>query len=840
MGAGRSADINPLMPKVGDRIGDRYEIVRLLGEGGFSRVFEAKDEKAGGQVAIKVLDAELSHSARFARRFKQEIRFARELRHPNTIKVWDVGTTDEGLLFAVMEYAEGETLGRVLDREGSISVERTARIAEQILKGLAEAHARGIIHRDLKPANIFLCDVPGEEDFVKILDFGVAKSLAEDLSLVKTQTGQIMGTLGYAAPEALLGDPVSPASDLYAVGLMIAEMVTGRRAVRGDSAADVLKRQMAMTPESLSIVPEPGTLGEVVQRAISIRPESRYADAKEMLEALRGSRKTDILVAPAGDVITADWPRLALVETAEVAVATRAERPSAEEEAGGRAEQEAGEEPEDEADDRAAAARRWGGGWLVPWKVALVLLLVAAIPVGIAVLGDGRRGDSPSLEALASPLAEGDDPPIKTVVWAAPAEPVVWTPKRFFPLPPLPGESAETLSWDWLAAVGEEDVDPLALLQGEMPPPDAALGPEPEPIPQDLLEESVQAHTDALEMLLHGLTAGQIASERRDTSQEQLIDLYETVLTQLTEAHLCAAAARRLDHAFDNLEWLGPDGEQRLAALEEQVERCEARRPSGRVPWDSRLFVLRVGRAGQLYEQARALGPADLAAREALLTQSLRDYEVAREMLLTTLDREGLEPDHATDIEATLRWLDARIVAVLCALNHCGAAAVHLHEALGSEEPPELTDTDSTRSWLRDAGTDLLACTARTLVGEGPFDWAAFRELLSLGARLYTEWERAVESQAESRPELAVFAAQVTITSQPSDADIYFEGERIGNTPFEGELASEQGVIVVTLRRRDHRRRRLRIDLRGDETEYHVTLEPVSPFGAVERIGEGR
>jgi TonB family protein len=283
-GSPRLSD-NPRMPRVGQAVGGRYQIERVLGEGGFGAVYLAVDRLAGGRVALKVLEPEKSDQPQFADRFRQEVMVVRTLTHHNTIKIWDVGQTETGCLFMAMELVEGEPLSAVVARDGALAPERVRRISRQTLLALSEAHGKGIVHRDLKPDNIMLRQLPGEPDFVKVLDFGIAKAFGE-LSMVKTQTGFVMCTAAYAAPELLKAKGVGPATDIYAFGLIVLEMLTGRQAVAGDSIAELIAQQMAPEPVPLPPSLRGTPLGGWVERAIAKDRALRYPDANAMLEAL--------------------------------------------------------------------------------------------------------------------------------------------------------------------------------------------------------------------------------------------------------------------------------------------------------------------------------------------------------------------------------------------------------------------------------------------------------------------------------------------------------------------------------------------------------------------------
>ena len=282
----RLAD-HPHMPRVGSLVVGRYEILRLLGEGGFAVVYQARDTRLGGLVALKVLEPSKSLDRSFASRFEQEINLVRELRQHNTIKIWGAGVTENNCLYCAMEFVEGEELANLVNRTKGLPVDRVVRIVSQVLRSLGEAHKAGIIHRDLKPGNIMVCQPEDEPDYVKVLDFGIAKAQSADMQKVKTQTGMVMCTPNYAAPELLRNQQILPATDLYALGLIMAEMVTGQQAVRADSLIDIIGIQASPTPIPLDPRLLQMPIGRVIAKATSKNIADRYQSASEMLADLR-------------------------------------------------------------------------------------------------------------------------------------------------------------------------------------------------------------------------------------------------------------------------------------------------------------------------------------------------------------------------------------------------------------------------------------------------------------------------------------------------------------------------------------------------------------------------
>ncbi len=253
----------------------RYRIVSRLGQGGMARVFLAQDESLHRQVAVKVLADRHSDDPHFIERFQREARAAARLNHPNIVQVYDQSQT-AGMSYIVQEYVEGETLKDLIRRESPIEPRRAITIALQILAALRVAHQQGVIHRDVKPQNI-LVQPDGK---IKVADFGIAS--AGDTEM--TEAGSIVGTAQYLAPEQARGLPVGPPADLYAVGIVLYEMLSGRVPFEGEAAVTVAMRHVQEAPEALTdrnpLVPV--ALESVVMRALAKDPTQRYQSADQM------------------------------------------------------------------------------------------------------------------------------------------------------------------------------------------------------------------------------------------------------------------------------------------------------------------------------------------------------------------------------------------------------------------------------------------------------------------------------------------------------------------------------------------------------------------------------
>jgi len=276
---------------VGARVGN-YTVMSKLGEGAMGCVFLAQHPVIGKQVALKVIHPELASNEEMIARFFNEARAVTQIGHENIVDVQDFGQTPDGDSFIVMELLEGRGLGERMKAEGMFPVERATKIALQIADGLAAAHARGIIHRDLKPDNIILVAKHGDPDFVKILDFGLAKLSGPGAGLMqhKTKTGSLLGTPHYMAPEQAEGAKnVDHRADVYALGCILFHLLTGRVPFPGEGFGEVLVKQLREPPPLPSrINPQVSpALEKIVLHALAKKPDFRFKSMDEFRTALR-------------------------------------------------------------------------------------------------------------------------------------------------------------------------------------------------------------------------------------------------------------------------------------------------------------------------------------------------------------------------------------------------------------------------------------------------------------------------------------------------------------------------------------------------------------------------
>lgn len=279
--------------QIGQIYEGKYKILRELGRGGFGMVYLAYQEPMDRYVALKALRAGISLTAPSAKeRFLREVKIISKLKHPNTVTIHDFGETADGGVYMTLEYVEGETLKQQLKREFTIEGVRAAHIARQIAKSLSEAHRLGIVHRDLKPANIMITNLESEKDFVKVLDFGVARLLdpkTSDLTSVGLPDGEreLIGTPRYMSPEQVRGEALTGASDIYSLGLILYEMITGEAAVQGDSTMGLISQQIS--PEMLQL-PLLHSFDPMLQDIIRISTakavHDRFQTAEQMADAL--------------------------------------------------------------------------------------------------------------------------------------------------------------------------------------------------------------------------------------------------------------------------------------------------------------------------------------------------------------------------------------------------------------------------------------------------------------------------------------------------------------------------------------------------------------------------
>ncbi len=279
----------PSRRALGRTVGDKYRLVRFLAAGGMGAVYEAEHVLVGRHFAVKFLHPDLAKQRDLLSRFQREARVAGTLESENVAATVNFGIADDGAPYIVMEYLAGESLERLLEREGRVPVARAADLVQQACRGVQAAHAAGIVHRDLKPQNLFVCRREDGTDLLKVLDFGVAKLEARDASAATTRTGSVLGTPAYMSPEQARGDKViDHRADVYSLGAIFYELVAGEKPHPGDSPNAVLHHIATQPAAPLDEVALalPAGLAKTVAGAIDPDPEQRPESAAALCEAL--------------------------------------------------------------------------------------------------------------------------------------------------------------------------------------------------------------------------------------------------------------------------------------------------------------------------------------------------------------------------------------------------------------------------------------------------------------------------------------------------------------------------------------------------------------------------
>ncbi len=384
--------------EAGTAIDGRYRVLHRLGAGGMADVYLAQDEQLDREVALKLLHRRFAEDPGFVERFRREAQAAASLQHPNVVSVFDRGAFD-GTYYIAMEYLQGRTLKRLIRDDAPLETSRAIDLTIQMLKAARFAHRRGVIHRDLKPHNVIVDD----NDHVKVTDFGIARAGASDM----TETGSIMGTAQYLSPEQAQGHAVSAPSDLYSVGIVLYEMLTGRVPFDGESPVSIALKHVSEAPVPPSqFNPEiPSALEQVVLWALNKQPADRPADADEFILALEQVREA--LAAPAGEVtasmraISAGGSLIPAAEFPHTSIMQPADALSA---YGGVTRPSVNGDRLDRYDDEDRPSRQSSPIW--PWIAGLLLLLLIGGGVAAFVLTRPKKAIVPSVVYLKLPVAQ--------------------------------------------------------------------------------------------------------------------------------------------------------------------------------------------------------------------------------------------------------------------------------------------------------------------------------------------------------------------------------------------------------------------------------------------------
>jgi eukaryotic-like serine/threonine-protein kinase len=301
-------------PRIGTVLAGRYVIEQVVGEGGMATVYRARHKLTDKQVAVKIMSPMLTSDAIVRERFRREARSAQSLAHPNIIEIYDQGDTEDGTAFIAMELLQGESLATVITR-GPLDVDRAIHVMIQIARGVARAHDLEIIHRDIKPENIFLCRRDDGSDLVKVLDFGIAKS-RQDSRL--TGQGELFGTPQYMAPERILGKDTGGSSDIYALGVVFFEMLTGELPFNAPDVATFFVKHMEEAPAPVRSLNArvPLALDALVQRMLAKKASDRPVDAHRVHQDLLDIIRDREVVAPPSAVDEESVPSVAPITLA--------------------------------------------------------------------------------------------------------------------------------------------------------------------------------------------------------------------------------------------------------------------------------------------------------------------------------------------------------------------------------------------------------------------------------------------------------------------------------------------------------------------------------------------
>jgi serine/threonine-protein kinase len=389
---------DPLLNQV---FAERYRIECLIGSGGMGKVYRAVHLAMDKKVALKIMTPEAAEDPDHADRFEREAAASARLRHPNTIQLFDYGRTSDGQLYLAMEYLAGRTLAQCITAERALSPARAVHILSQVLRSLREAHDSGIIHRDLKPENIFLVDFREEPDFVKVLDFGIAK-FTDNERIKKTLSagGFVCGTPLYSAPEQALGYRLTPAADIYALGVILYEMLCGIPPFKGADAMTTVMMHVHMPPELPAHVRSatPEGLSSLLLAMLDKAPSRRPASATDLLKRLAaiGPLSDEPVPVPSPAPMQTTEPR------APESRAASESPPPATVEAESQADLTAAES---EPTQRLPQARSGAERTVRPVLTDLLTILAVILLIGLAtlLLLHATRGDPPTQTPTADP-----------------------------------------------------------------------------------------------------------------------------------------------------------------------------------------------------------------------------------------------------------------------------------------------------------------------------------------------------------------------------------------------------------------------------------------------------
>jgi serine/threonine protein kinase len=302
-------------------LGDRYEVQSLLGRGGMGAVYKVRDKELQKTFAIKVLNANLVEDKNSLKRFQQEAEAASGLTSPNLVAVYDYGMGKKGSPYIVMDYLDGTSLDAVLQKDGYLDVPRAEEIFIQVCEAIVHAHSKNVIHRDIKPSNIMLTKGLDGGDFVKLVDFGIAKVLPSQQKATHnlTQTGDIFGSPLYMSPEQCLGNKLDNRTDIYALGCVMYETLTGHPPFMAENPIKIILKHINDVPKAISALPQdykvPKNLESIIMRCLAKEPQDRYQTAEDLLkdlQAVRDGKSIKLKKLPQKTKLTPSRKRLVL------------------------------------------------------------------------------------------------------------------------------------------------------------------------------------------------------------------------------------------------------------------------------------------------------------------------------------------------------------------------------------------------------------------------------------------------------------------------------------------------------------------------------------------------
>jgi beta-lactam-binding protein with PASTA domain/predicted Ser/Thr protein kinase len=378
---------------IGALFDGRYRIIRKLGSGGMANVYLAEDEELGRRVAIKILNDRHASDDQFVERFRREAKNAAGLSHPNIVSIYDRGEA-EGTYYIAMEYLEGRSLKERIVADGPLPIQDAIEVTRQILRAIGFAHRRGIVHRDIKPHNVLLVQDGGGEERFKVTDFGISRTTASQM----TEAGSIVGTAQYLSPEQARGAPVDQRSDVYSVGIVLYELLTGTLPFTGETPLEIAMKHLSEVPKPPSELRAevPADLDMVVLRALAKDPADRFESAEEMEKELARVAGGGGVTSETAEAATAVLAGAGLADTAPTMISRRpvvAPRR---------------EEPYRSYYEYEEPRRRRRPVW--PWLLA-ILLLAGAIVAGVYVW-DQIQDELSASRPVAVPFVEGQRLPI--------------------------------------------------------------------------------------------------------------------------------------------------------------------------------------------------------------------------------------------------------------------------------------------------------------------------------------------------------------------------------------------------------------------------------------------